>query len=115
LHFDREFRGRVFFHGNYGWSTTVGGSGGPERLFFHRTALVVPLTLRWNPVIEFLGATDTATGRSELVAQPELIFYVSPHWELKLAIPVGLNSASPNVGVRTQVMWIFGGHGSHAD
>ena len=112
LNFDKEFGRRAFFHGNYGWSLTVGGSEERERLFFHRSALVVPITKRWNPVVEVLGTTDTASSRSELVVQPEIIFYVNRHWELKVGVPVGLTKASPGIGVRAQVAWIFGRKGS---
>jgi hypothetical protein len=113
VHVDREFGRRAFFHGNYGWSTTIGGTEDRERIFFYRSALVMPLTLRWNPVVELLGTTDTSTGHTEIVAQPEMIYYVSPHWELKCGVPIGLTHSSPRIGVRAQVAWIFGGHGSH--
>ncbi len=112
LHFDKEFGERAFLHGNYGWSTTIGGSEQRERRFHYKSALVVPLTLRWNPAIELLGETDTATGRTELGIQPEMIYYVSPHWELKLGVPLGLTRSSPGIGVRAQVTWIFGRGGS---
>ncbi len=112
LHFDKEFGERALFHGNYGWSTTVGGSEEHERLFFYRSAVVVPLTLRWNPVLEVLGETNIKTGRTELLVQPEMIYYFSPHWELKVGVPLGITSASPGVGVRAQVAWIFGRKGS---
>ncbi len=113
LHFDKKFgRERAFFHGNYGWSSTIGGRATPERLFLYRSALVVPVTRHWNPAFELLGQTNTATGRTELVAQPEIIYYASPHWELKLAVPAGLTGSSPTVGVRAQLAWIFGRKGS---
>lgn len=112
VHVDREFGERVYFHGNYGWSTTIGGTEDRERAFFYRSAAVIPLTRHWNAVIELLGTTDTASGATEYVAQPEIIYYMNPHWELKLGVPVGLTHASPRIGVRAQVAWIFGKHGT---
>jgi len=112
VHFDKEFGERALFHGNYGWSTTLGGSEERERIFHYKSALVVPVTLRWNPTIELLGETNTATGRTELAIQPEMIYYVSPHWELKLGVPLGLTRSSPGIGARAQITWIFGRGGS---
>lgn len=112
LHFDKEFGEHAFFHGNYGWSTTIGGSEERERLFFYRSALVVPATLRWNPTLELLGSTDTNTRQTVLLAQPEMIYYVNRHWELKLGLPIGLTRASPGIGVRVQVGWVFGRGGT---
>lgn len=112
LHVDREFGGRAFFHGNYGWATTIGGDEERERVFFHRSALVFPVTERWNPTVEFLGQTDTATGVTGLFLQPELIYYINRHWELKVGVPVGLSDSSSRVGLRAQVAWIFGRRGS---
>jgi hypothetical protein len=63
-------------------------------------------------VVELLGATDTATGRTELALQPELIYSISPHWELKVGAPFGLTQSSPGIGVRAQIAWVFGRKGS---
>ncbi len=112
LHFDKGFGPRVLFHGNYGWSSTIGGSEEPERVFRYNSALVFPLARHWNPVVELLGATDTATGPTEVALQPELIYSISPHWELKVGVPFGLTQSSPGVGVRAQIAWIFGHKGS---
>ncbi len=113
LHFDKEITRRVYFHGNYGWSTTIGGTQERERTFFYRSAFVFPVSYRWNPGVELLGETDTATGHTELVVQPEMIFFGNARWELKAGVPIGLTRSSPNIGVRAQVTWIFGR--SHKD
>jgi hypothetical protein len=113
LHFDREFGKRVLFHGNYGWATSIGGSEERERVIDYRSAFVFPVSRRWSPTVEFLGQTDTATGRTEFTVQPEMICYLSPHWEAKLGVPLGVTRGSPGVGVRVQVAWIFGSRGSH--
>jgi len=112
LHLDKEFGERAFFHGNYGWSSSIGGSEEPERTFRYNSALVVRLTERWNPTLELLGATDTATGETEFFVQPEMIYYAGPHWEFKLGVPLGATSESPRFGIRAQISWIFGGRGS---
>lgn len=112
LHIDKEFGERLFFHGNYGWGSTIGGSEEPERTFHYASALVWPVSHRWNPTLELLGQTDTATGSTEFVVQPEIIYYAGPHWEIKAAVPLGTTNASPRVGVRFQVSWIFGKRGS---
>ncbi len=108
LHFDKELNERVVLHGNYGWSSTIGGREPPERLFRYHSAVVLRANLRWNPVLEILGSTDTARGRTELAIQPEMIFWAGPHLELKFGMPVGLTSASPGIGVRCQIAIIFG-------
>ncbi len=63
-------------------------------------------------MVELLGATDTATGRTELALEPELIYSISPHWELKVGVPFGLTQSSPGIGVRAQIAWVFGHKGS---
>lgn len=108
LHLDKEFGKRVFFRGNYGWSSTIEGSEAPERIFFYRSALVLPATHRWNPGLEFLGETDTATGRTEFFLQPEMIYYVNRHWELKVGLPIRMAGAGAQVGLKAQIAWIFG-------
>ncbi len=108
LHFDKELGERVVLHGNYGWSSTVGGTESPERLFRYHSAAVFLATLRWNPVVEILGSTDTARGTTELAIQPEIIFWAGPHLELKLGLPVGLTGSSPGIGVQAQIAIIFG-------
>ena len=108
LHFDKAVNERVVLHGNYGWSSTIGGSEPPERLFRYHSAAVFRASLRWNPVLEILGSTDTARGRTELAIQPEVIFWAGPHLELKFGMPFGLTEASPRIGARAQIAIIFG-------
>jgi len=65
-----------------------------------------------NPVLELLGETNVHTGQTQFVVQPEIIYHVNNHWELKFGIPLGTASTSPSFGLRAQVAWIFGGRGS---
>lgn len=109
LHVDRSLGRRARLYSNLGWSTTVGGSERPERLFRYSHALVWMPGRRWNPVLEILGETETRTGETRLALQPEMIFWANRHWEVKLGIPIGLTSATPGIGVRAQVAILWGG------
>lgn len=86
----------------------VGGSQEVERTFQYDHALVWLASHRWAPVVELNGATDTATGETQLAVQPEIIFFASHHVELKAGLPVGLTRATPDVGVRFQVAFLWG-------
>ncbi|MFQ5695139.1 MAG: hypothetical protein ACE5HB_04045 [Terriglobia bacterium] len=108
LHVDRYLGERVRVHSNLGWSSTVGGSERPERVFRYNNALVWMASLRWNPVLEILGATETRTGETELAVQPEMIFWANRHLELKVGVPVGLTSSTPDIGVRAQIAITWG-------
>ncbi len=109
LHVDKFLGNVVRFHGNYGWETTIGGSEEREREFFYRSAVVFPVHRNWNPTLELLGATDTATGETAFVIQPELIYFVNSNWEVKVGVPLGLTDSSPRAGVKFQLAWLFGG------
>ena len=65
--------------------------------------------LRWIPVLEILGRTNTHGGNTELAVQPEVIFYAGAHVELKVGVPVRLTSTTPRIGVRAQMAIIWGG------
>lgn len=106
---DRTLTDRVIFHSNTIWGTTVGGSEEPERFLEYNNAVVWFATFHWIPVLEVLGRTDTATGRTELAIQPEVIYHANPHLELKLGLPVGLTHSAPNIGVRAEAAIIWGG------
>lgn len=109
IHVDKYLGERLRTHSNLGWETTVNsGEEGPERIFVYRNAVVWMASLHWNPVLEVLGETDTNTGETELAIQPEMIFWVNNHLELKVGVPVGLTSSTPDVGVRAQVAIIWG-------
>ncbi|MFQ5778759.1 MAG: hypothetical protein ACE5IP_12205 [Terriglobia bacterium] len=108
LHVDKYLGERLRAHSNLGWSTSVGGSERPERVFRYSNALVWMATLRWNPVLEVLGETETRTGQTELAIQPEIIFWANRHLELKVGIPVGLTSSTPDIGVRAQIAITWG-------
>lgn len=108
LHIDKYVGERVRLHSNLGWATTVGGSEPPERVFRYSNAVVWMASLRWNPVVEVLGETETRSGDTSLAIQPEMIFWANRHLELKVGIPVGLTSSTPGIGVRAQISIIWG-------
>ncbi|MFQ5723247.1 MAG: hypothetical protein ACE5G6_02050 [Terriglobia bacterium] len=108
LHVDKYLGERVRLHSNLGWETTIGGQERPERVFVYRSAVVWMRSLRWNPVLEVLGETETRTGETELALQPEIIFWVNRHLEIKVGVPVGLTSSTPDVGVRAQIAIVWG-------
>lgn len=108
LHIDKYLGERVRLHSNLGWATTVGGPERPERVFRYANAMVWMASLRWNPVLEVLGETETRTRETRLAVQPELIFWANRHLELKVGFPVGLTSSTPGVGVRAQVAIVWG-------
>lgn len=108
LHIDKYLGERLRAHSNLGWATTVGGSERPERVFRYSNALVWMASLRWNPVLEVVGETETRTGETRLAIQPEMIFWTNRHLEFKVGIPVGLTSSTPAIGVRAQIAILWG-------
>ncbi len=109
LFLDRFIKDRVVLHSNLSWGITVGGSQERERAFEYHHALVWFATFHWIPVFELLGRTNTVTGRTELAAQPEMIYHAMPHVELKFGMPAGLTSTPPRIGARMQIAIIWGG------
>lgn len=108
VHVDRRF-GRVLrLHSNLGWSTTVGGSEETERVFRYSNALVWRAAPRWSPVVEVLGETDTRTGETHLAIQPEVLFWGNSNVEIKVGVPIGLNSNTPAWGFRAKVTFLWG-------
>jgi len=60
------------------------------------------------PVVEFAGSTNTSTGRTLAVIEPDILFRKWPHFELKLGIPAGLNAKSPTLGLHAQLAMFWG-------
>jgi hypothetical protein len=110
IHIDRSLGRRARLHSNLGWITSIGGSERPERFFRYSHALVWMPARRWNPALEILGETETRTGETRLALQPEMIFWANRHWEIKVGVPIGLTSTTPDVGVRAQVAILWGGN-----
>lgn len=105
---DRYLGRRALFHSNLGWGIGVGGHQPRERVFSYHNAVVWMASFHWDPVVELLGETDTATGETLLAAQPEMIYHVSRHLEFKVGLPVGLTRATPDIGVRAKISILWG-------
>ena len=108
LFFDRYVGQHIRLHSNLSWRTTVGDADEPERAFEYRNAVLWFASERWVPGFELLGATNTDSGETAFAVQPEVIFLAGPHLELKLGMPVGLTSNTPDIGVRAQVSILWG-------
>lgn len=106
---DHAISDRVFTHSNFSWGATVGEKQKPERTFTYHNAIVWFASFHWLPVFELLGDTETSSGRTDLAAQPEIIYHVNPHLELKFGVPVGITATTPRIGARGQVTIIWGG------
>jgi hypothetical protein len=105
---DRSLGNRFQLHANWSWTTTVGETDDPERVFEYRSGVVWLASRHWFPVIEFLGATSTGPGTTQVSIQPEAIFRPNSRVELKVGVPLGTTVASPRVGLRSQVSILWG-------
>jgi hypothetical protein len=65
-------------------------------------------TNHFVPVPDSVSSTNTITGTTRLVEQPEVILQVEPHWEPKAGLTLGLNPPTPPLGLRGQVDWLWG-------
>lgn len=108
LHLDRYLGRSLRLHSNLGWSSSVGDEESPERTFRYANAIVWTATHRWNPTVEVIGETETRIGETKLSIQPEVIFWANRHLELKLGVPIGVTSTTPNVGVVAQIAVLWG-------
>lgn len=97
----------VIFRSNIAWNTVVSGSSGRFANFQHAHSVAWAINRHFTPVFEFVGSTDTRTGSSQFVIQPEIIFAYTQFLELK----AGLSSQfypERHYDLRMQVAWFFG-------
>ena len=99
---------RIVTHSNIMFDGSVGGTTGKSAFLEYSNAVVWVATDHFLPVFELAGSTSTITGRTQLVAQPELIVPIGRHVEFKGGLSLGLNSETPHIGLRTQVAWFWG-------
>lgn len=99
---------QIVIHSNIMFDRSIGGTGRKSSFFEYANALAWMATDHFLPVFEFVGSTNTITGKTQLVGQPELIVLIGQHLELKGGLSLGLNSGTPHVGLRTQVGWFWG-------
>jgi hypothetical protein len=93
---------------NVGWDLSVGGTGKRISLLTYESALGFASRRNVMPAVEFVGSTNTSTGRTLAVVEPDILFRRSPHFELKLGIPAGVNSKSPTLGLHAQLAMFWG-------
>lgn len=99
---------QIVVHSDLMFDRSVGGTGSGSGFFGYGNAVVWLATKHFVPVLEFVGNTNTITGTTQLVEQPEVILRVGPHWEFKAGLTFGLNPRTPHLGLRAQVDWFWG-------
>lgn len=105
---DWHLTSRLVSYTNLGWDFSLGGSGRRVSLIAYESALGLASQRRLIPVLEFAGSTNTSTGRTLAVIEPDLLFRKGTHLELKLGVPAGLNSESPTLGIHAQLAIFWG-------
>jgi hypothetical protein len=98
----------VVSYTNVSWDLSLGGTGKRISLITYESALALASRLPITPALEFAGSTNTSTGRTLAVMEPDLLFRKGTHFELKLGVPAGLNSRSPTLGLHAQLAMFWG-------
>ncbi len=98
----------IVVHSDLMFDRFVGGTGPGSGFVGYGYAVVWLATTHFVPVLEFVGSTNTITGTTQLVEQPEVILRFGSHWELKAGLTIGLNPRTPPLGLRVQVDWFWG-------
>ena len=99
---------RIVTHSNIVFNRSVGGTLRQSAFLEYSNAVVWTAAGHFLPVFELVGSSNTITGRTQLIGQPELIVPIGRHFELKAGLSLGLNSETPHIGLRTQVAWFWG-------
>ena len=66
------------------------------------------VTEKWHSVLEVFGQHDFNSSVSQTFVAPELIYSLAEHWELKAAVPFGVTSSTPSVGLQFRLTWKIG-------
>lgn len=98
---------RLWLRSNFGWDTAVSGATGRFAYLEDANAVVWRASPRFMPVLELVGSTNTRTGNTQRILQPELIVAPSRHLELKAGFAVGL-VAVRGYAIRSQLAWFWG-------
>jgi len=99
---------RLSVHSNLAFIRSIGGSGSSVAFLEYSNAITWAATSHFVPGFELVGSTNTITGRTEVVAMPELILRAGPHLEWKAGLQVGLNAETPDLELRVQAAWFWG-------
>lgn len=98
----------VVIHSNLTFDRSIGGAGPSAADLEYSNAVVWRAMTHIAPAFELAGSTNTITGRTQLVALPEMILQAGPHLEWKVGLQRGLNAGTPHLGLRAQLGWFWG-------
>ncbi len=98
---------RLLFRSNLAWNTTVSGTTARFANFEQAHALVWRYSRYLSPVFEVVGSTNTLTGDTQVLVQPEVIVAPARNLELKSGIWVAMIPV-PHYGIRSQIAWFWG-------
>jgi hypothetical protein len=93
---------------NLAWDSSFGGTARRMSFLGYDTTLAVASRRHLIPALEFAGSTNTSSGRTQAQIQPDLLFREGARFELKLGMPIGLNSISPTLGIHVQLAIFWG-------
>ena len=99
---------QIVVHSDLMFDRSVGGTGHGSGFVSYGYAVVWLATKHFVPGLEFVSSTNTVTGTTQFIEQPELIVPVGSRWELKSGLMFGLNAPAPHLGLRVQVDWFWG-------
>lgn len=71
---------RIVIHSNLMFDRSIAGTGRKSAFFEYANAVAWTATHHFLPVFEFVGSSNTITGRTQLVGQPELIVLIGRHF-----------------------------------
>src|SRR5262249_49047980 len=108
VHVDAHRGEKLWMHSNLGYQTAVADFEQKSKDFNFPVSGMYDLTDKWCPVVELFGHHDFTGAVTEMSVAPEVIYSLAEHWELKLAVPIGTTSATPNIGVQFRVTWKIG-------
>jgi hypothetical protein len=95
-------------YSNLRFEHSIGGTGPRTAFLEYANAVAWLAKTYFEPVFEVVGSTNTISSRTQLVAQPEVVFRTGPHIELKAGVQLGLTSLTPPIGLHLQFAWLWG-------
>ena len=105
---DYRFLRNIAGHANVTYDRSVGRTHTRASFLEYQTAMAWCPGARLTPVVELVGSTDTFRLRTQMITQPEIILRIGRHLEWKSGLQLGLTSATPPVGIRTQLAAFLG-------
>lgn len=108
IHLDAHRGDKLWLHSNWGYDTPVAQFEEKEKEFHFAVAGMYELNEATHSVLEVFGTHDFNSSLTQTFVAPELIYSLAEHWELKAAIPLGVTSSTPDVGIQVRVTWKIG-------